>query len=303
MTADQYPKEKGETGHIKKPGEHDYAQPEASGDAPPGESAVFSELNRLARESKSSWSDFAPTPKSDRNFLRLIIIAIILISGVTLVVGYRSPASLNLNFLAEKLSQVSEYLFTGNFTSNDENPVMVEENSKQQTKITALESQVAGLKANEAQFKSRIAELEVSAQPTRVLSEPPSVDSDMTPRLQRTSPTTEPKSEPEAEPEPEPELRPALTDKTPIQPAVETAQFLGDWFINVGTFSDRAAAETLLAKVQTILKTAQLQEVRVNNRLLHRIRASGYASQSSAQDQAQRLHSEFGLNTWVAKEK
>ena len=299
MTADQYPKGKGETGDIEKPDGHSYAHPDVSGDAQSDETAEFSELSRLARESKSSWSDFASTPKSDRNFLRLIFITIILISGITLMAGYRLPSpSLNLSFLAESLANIVESLFP----TKKESPVLVGESTEQQKKITALESQIVGLKKNEAQFKNRIIELEMVTQP---LSKTTTLANVNISDQQASKLPLEP--EPGSEPEPISKLvskpEPASETPTLLEPAVKPVQIQGNWFINVGTFSDRVAAEALLSKVQTVLERAQLQEIRINNRPLHRIRARGYASQSDAQDKARRLRSELGLNTWIAKEK
>ena len=293
MAADQYPKGKGGTGHIEKPDENGYVHSNDSPDTQPGESAVFSELSRLARESKSSWSNFATTPKSDRKFIQLIIITIILLSVITLIAGYRAPSlSLNLDLFADKLSEISEFLFT----SEDEALVVVSQDPQQQQKITQLESQVTGLKEKASQLKARVAELEMVALGSL---ESPSLGDDTSSGQQILRLKPEPVSIPESPLDPNP------VSNTPIllKPVIAPGQSQGDWFINVGTFSDQAAAESLLAKVQTVLKRAQLQEIQVKNKSLHRIRASGYASQSGAQNQAQRLRSELGLSTWVAKVK
>ena len=289
MAADQYPKGKGGTVHIEKPDEDGYVLSNDSPDTQPGESAVFSELSRLARESKSSWSNFATTPKSDRKFIQLIIITIILLSVITLIAGYRAPSlSLNLGFFTDRYSKISEYLFA----TEDEVLVLDNQNPQQQQKIAQLESQVAGLKEQANQLKTRNAELEIAAQA--------SLESRPTGKGKSSSQRTL-----SLVSKPAPALDSKVVSDTPIllRPVKALSQNQGDWFINVGTFSDQVAAETLLTKVQTVLKRAEIQEIKVDNKVLHRIRASGYASQSDAQSQAQRLRSELGLSTWVAKVK
>ena len=293
MAADQYPKGKGGTGHIEKPAKDGYVHSNDSPDTQPGESAVFSELSRLARESKSSWSNFATTPKSDRKFIQLIIVTIIIVSVITLIAGYRAPSlSLNLGFFTDKFSEISEYLFA----TEDKVRVLDNQDPQQQQKITQLESQVVGLKEQANQLKARITELEMAAQAS--LESPP-LGADNSSRQRTLSLVPKPESISESAPALDPD--PASDTPILLKPVIAPSQNQGDWFINVGTFSDQAAAETLLAKVQTVLKRAEIQKTKVGSQALHRIRASGYASQSDAQNQAQRLHSELGLSTWVAK--
>lgn len=78
------------------------------------------------------------------------------------------------------------------------------------------------------------------------------------------------------------------------------AQQHGNWFINVGTFSDRGSAEKLLTKVQDIAERAEIQIVTADNRSLYRIRASGYRSRRAAELQAESLQAATGLSgLWI----
>ncbi len=317
MTADQF-QEGSKNSPLEKSERKDYA----TGD----KAANFSELTRIAKESKSAWPEISSVPKSERNFLLLIVIAVILISGITLIVGYRTQLSANLVSLSKELGEVRESLFS--ITGNTTPPKNISSDSI--SKTAALEFQLTVLKAKVGQLKARIAELEAAAQtqqknPASALTNKASPATDQSipvdSRLVPSSPapvspssivtTIAPKAVQPVFLETKEKSKSLTNSSTPknmstaapvaTRPPKVPPQKPGLWFINIGTFSDRASAEKLLAKVQVVLKNSVLQTVNVDNRSLHRIRAIGYQSNADAKNDAQRLKSELGLgNTWIA---
>lgn len=74
------------------------------------------------------------------------------------------------------------------------------------------------------------------------------------------------------------------------------------WFINIAVLSDKANANNLRDKVRNLGADAKVEAIQSKGRTLHRIRAYGYASQSAAEKDAQRLQTALNLEgLWVTK--
>lgn len=280
-----------------------------------GKPQSFSELARIARESKSSWSEAVPGRKADNQVMLAIVIAIILISGITLISGYQEQLSVKLD------------AFKTEFPDKNETPVLSESGLNSATNallvtITQLETQVAELQAKIIELNTTVAELESLAQTA------PAISTGSVTHHQESVPETpvplhepEPKSAIEAPTIAEPAAKTPAPVKAIIQIQKETRMPVNGapvsvsptntalldespWFINIGAFSDPTSAAKLLKKVQGVVENAQIQDIQVKNQTLYRIRAFGYISQDEARRDAERLHSTLGLSgTWISKDK
>lgn len=307
-----------------------------------GKPHSFSELARLARESKSSWDDAVPGRKADKQFLLAIAIAIVVVSGLTLISGYQGQLSVKSDTVNAEFSAYNNApalaepaLLTEPALSESEpnavtNPLLAE--------ITRLNTRIAALQAQIIELNTAVAELESTAQAASAIS------TESIPALDRESPslTPEPPYKPEPEPKPKPELKsepvikaPAIVEPATKKPApvmvtapiskeigapanlvpatiappnavpADTASLAeSPWFINIGAFSNSTSAAKLLSQVQGVVANAAIQDIQVKNQTLHRVRAFGYASRDEAKRDAQRLQSKLGLSTtWINKEK
>ncbi|WIO73568.1 SPOR domain-containing protein [Porticoccaceae bacterium LTM1] len=81
-----------------------------------------------------------------------------------------------------------------------------------------------------------------------------------------------------------------------------TATNSAGWFINIAVLSDLANANNLRDKVRNLGADAKVDAIQSKGRTLHRVRAYGYASQSAAERDAQRLQTALNLEgLWVTK--
>ena len=84
----------------------------------------------------------------------------------------------------------------------------------------------------------------------------------------------------------------AATPKTAATPAPEKT----GWVINMASLSNRKNADTLASKARALGFDSQVEPYPSQGRTLYRIRAYGYATQSAAEQAAQRLQTAFKLN-------
>ena len=76
------------------------------------------------------------------------------------------------------------------------------------------------------------------------------------------------------------------------------------WFINVQTYATRDDAEAMVAQLSSSSEAFIVQPAQVNGRTLYRVRASGYASQSIAEEVAAELVEAFALpEPWIGKDR
>ena len=76
------------------------------------------------------------------------------------------------------------------------------------------------------------------------------------------------------------------------------------WFINVQTYATRADAEAMVAQLSSSSEAFIVQPAQVNGRTLYRVRASGYASQSIAEEVAAELVEAFALpEPWIGRDR
>lgn len=78
----------------------------------------------------------------------------------------------------------------------------------------------------------------------------------------------------------------------------------GGWFINVQTYATRDDAEAMVAQLSSSSEAFIVQPVQVNGRTLYRVRASGYARQSIAEEVAAELIEAFELpEPWIGRDR
>ena len=76
------------------------------------------------------------------------------------------------------------------------------------------------------------------------------------------------------------------------------------WFINVQTYATRTDADAMVARLSSSSEEFMVQPAQVNGRTLYRVRASGYATQSDAEDAAMELVDTFGLpEPWIGRDR
>lgn len=76
------------------------------------------------------------------------------------------------------------------------------------------------------------------------------------------------------------------------------------WFINIQTYATRADADAMVARLSSSSESFGVQPAQVNGRTLYRVRASGYASQSGAEEVAAELVEAFALpKPWIGRDR
>ena len=76
------------------------------------------------------------------------------------------------------------------------------------------------------------------------------------------------------------------------------------WFINIQTYATRADADAMVARLSSSSESFGVQPAQVNGRTLYRVRASGYASQSEAEEVAAELVATFALpKPWIGRDR
>ena len=76
------------------------------------------------------------------------------------------------------------------------------------------------------------------------------------------------------------------------------------WFINIQTYATRADADAMVARLSSSSESFVVQPAQVNGRTLYRVRASGYASQSEAEEVAAELVEAFALpKPWIGRDR
>ena len=84
----------------------------------------------------------------------------------------------------------------------------------------------------------------------------------------------------------------------------QSSQAASGWFINVQTYATRADADAMVARLASSSEEFVVQPAQVNGRTLYRVRASGYASQSEAEDVATELVETFALpKPWIGRDR
>ncbi len=74
-----------------------------------------------------------------------------------------------------------------------------------------------------------------------------------------------------------------------------------NWFINIASFSDPKAANTIYEEVHKITDKVSVRPISVNGQTLYRIRADGYNSREGAENEAQTLQSQLKLSgLWIS---
>ncbi|RLA45162.1 MAG: hypothetical protein DRR06_07945 [Gammaproteobacteria bacterium] len=272
MKADRYPLE-GKIGNTATP---DWQMLTSS-----DPSKKFSGLKELVRESKSSWADIAPKRKTHNDFFLFIAIAVIVLAVGALISNYQQQLIAQLDAVEKELYEVKRSLARG---AGNAAPVSLQ-GSDNEVNVAALVTEVQVLsessRANSESINSALLSL-----------------ADRVKALETGQPGAKGASGKTAS------TTPQKTVSSMPKPVVGAIQTPGTWFVNIGTFSNRTAAEKQLAAVQAIVKKAQLQNVTVDKRVLYRVRASGFSSQPAAELQAQHLQSALKLDgTWVGQQK
>ena len=94
---------------------------------------------------------------------------------------------------------------------------------------------------------------------------------------------------------------PSVASSPQAQPRASSS---GSWFINVQTYATRADAEAMVARLSSSSEAFDVQPAQVNGRTLYRVRASGYASQSVAEEVAEDLVDAFALpEPWIGRDR
>lgn len=94
---------------------------------------------------------------------------------------------------------------------------------------------------------------------------------------------------------------PSVASSPQAQPHASST---GGWFINLQTYATRADAEAMLALLSSSSEAFDVQPAQVNGRTLYRVRASGYASQSEAEEVAADLVDAFALpKPWIGRDR
>ena len=94
---------------------------------------------------------------------------------------------------------------------------------------------------------------------------------------------------------------PSVASSPQAQPRASSS---GSWFINVQTYATRAGAEAMVARLSSSSEAFIVQPAQVNGRTLYRVRASGYASQSIAEEVAAELVEAFALpEPWIGRDR
>lgn len=309
-----------------------------------GKPLSFSELARLARESKSSWDGAVPGRKADKQFLLAIFIAIVVVSGLTLISGYQEQLSVKLD------------AFTADFSDKNNPPALTEPALDESepggasnpllAKITRLDNRIAALQAQIIELNAAVAELEATALAASAISTESISALDQESASLTPKPPPEPKPEPKPKPKPKPRLsEPVIETPTIAEPVtkrsapvtvtapiskeigapanlvpasiapvngapantapVNTVSLAGrPWIINIGAFSNSTSAAKLLSEARGVVANAEIQDIRVKNQTLYRVRAFGYVSRDEAKRDAERLQSKLGLSvTWINEEK
>jgi hypothetical protein len=76
------------------------------------------------------------------------------------------------------------------------------------------------------------------------------------------------------------------------------------WFINIQTYATRADADAMVARLSSSSESFGVQPAQVNGRTLYRVRASGYADQSEAEEVAAELVEAFALpKPWIGRDR
>lgn len=94
---------------------------------------------------------------------------------------------------------------------------------------------------------------------------------------------------------------PSVASSPQAQPRASSS---GRWFINVQTYATRADAEAMVARLSSSSEAFDVRPAQVNGRTLYRVRASGYASQSVAEEVAAELVEAFALpEPWIGRDR
>ena len=76
------------------------------------------------------------------------------------------------------------------------------------------------------------------------------------------------------------------------------------WFINIQTYATRADADAMVARLSSSSESFGDQPAQADGRTLYRVRASGYASQSEAEEVAAELVEAFALpKPWIGRDR
>lgn len=295
---------------------------------PASNSEAFAELSRLARESRSSWAENTPGRNTDRAFLLLIVIAIIVLSGIIMIAGYRQQLSEKFGALVTRASEtdgadastslaVPAQAVDGGGSGNSNSPSSVE-----------LELKVKNLEERMALLQQKLTRLETRTQPevsapahqttptaanTRT-GDPVTVESETEPALvgANTAPATTSAGASAPTTAADPDADRQSTPTVPIGPdpvATRTAGSAAEsqsataasgWYINLAAYSRQASAKPLYERARKIAR-ADIQEVVTGAGTIYRVRAVGYPSPEAARQDARRIESLLGLkDSWVS---
>ena len=265
--------------------------------APSSNSEAFAELSRLARESTSSWEEDVPGRETDRAFLLLIVIAIILLSGIIMVGNYRQQISDKFDELKVLTHQP---VTVEKDTDNRVQGQLLGGNGQVTTGVPSgaeLERKVRNLEDRLARLQQKMDRLEASS--ATIVKTPPG----STPASTITLLEELPKQRPEliqTQPEPAAAKAPGTDQVTKRGSSPEPLPETNHWYINLAAYSQLASAKPLFERTQQIA-TADIQKVISGTRTVYRVRAIGYPSAKEARKDAQRIESLLGLKgTWIS---
>lgn len=101
-----------------------------------------------------------------------------------------------------------------------------------------------------------------------------------------------------AKPTPEP-----VTAAAPVAKPAASAPVAGAWFVNFGTYSQRAAAETWAAKLRPSAGEVVVATAAKDGASFYRVRVTGLTSSAQAQKVSRELEAKYGLpKLWVGKQ-
>lgn len=262
-------------------------------------SEAFAELNRLARESTSSWSEEAPGHKTDRAFLLLIVIAIILLSGLTMIASYREQLSEKFEQLMARTSQLA----TVDTATDNRVPVQPSGNDSAVTTdaptTSELEKKVKSLEQRLALLQHKLDMLETGTPASRTASPDASVSVS---RVELDAARPPPKSGlvPSDAGTKQTQTSAAQSPAEVAASAITEMPGANNWYINLAAYSRRSSAKPLLERARQIAD-ADIQEVKSGAGTVYRVRAIGYPSPGEARKDARRLESSLGLkDTWIS---
>jgi cell division septation protein DedD len=167
-----------------------------------------------------------------------------------------------------------------------------------QQSYDGLTSSAEALMQENRRLKNTVTELEIQLERRQALR-PNSSGSIDTPVLAGATPPESDSADPIAPTLPVPVL--ATYEPATVKPVADAAS--GAWFVNVSSYSARAAAEKWAANIRPDAGKVIVAASTTGGKTYYRVRVIGLADKSAATQVARKLETELSLNTlWVGRE-